>query len=99
MPAFNPDERADAGLALRPGLAYVAHRKPVHDLQLGVIPHPGHPPRQRERLVRVLSEDRHRNPGCLQMPWVDAGGGTRTPKGLRPPAPKAGVSTDSTTPA
>jgi hypothetical protein len=29
----------------------------------------------------------------------DAGGETRTPKGSRPPAPKAGVSTDSTTPA
>ena len=28
-----------------------------------------------------------------------AGGGTRTPKGFRPPAPKAGVSTNSTTPA
>jgi alpha-tubulin suppressor-like RCC1 family protein len=28
-----------------------------------------------------------------------AGGGTRTPKGFRPPAPKAGVSTSSTTPA
>ena len=29
----------------------------------------------------------------------DAGEGTRTPKGFRPPAPKAGVSTNSTTPA
>ena len=29
----------------------------------------------------------------------DAGEGTRTPKGFRPPAPKAGVSTSSTTPA
>jgi two-component system OmpR family sensor kinase len=30
---------------------------------------------------------------------VDAGGGTRTPKAVKPPAPKAGVSTNSTTPA
>ncbi len=30
---------------------------------------------------------------------TDAGGGTRTPKGSRPPAPKAGVSANSTTPA
>jgi conjugative relaxase-like TrwC/TraI family protein len=31
--------------------------------------------------------------------FFDAGGGIRTPKGLSPPAPKAGVSASSTTPA
>lgn len=30
---------------------------------------------------------------------TDAGGETRTPKGVSPPAPKAGVSANSTTPA
>src|SRR6202007_2949643 len=47
----------------------------------------------RNRVGARRSDPRRHAPGG------DAGGETRTPKGSRPPAPKAGVSTDSTTPA
>ena len=38
------------------------------------------------------------SPGCHD-PDADAGGGTRTPKGVSPPAPKAGASANFATPA
>ena len=90
-----------------PGSRAISTTRPSNPCSRSVtdaFPPASPPPDDHDRRVRVRK--RHTQLGSSRLvprtcSWLpaNAGGETRTPTGSRPPAPKAGVSTDSTTPA